>query len=149
MRLRSSRYQGPLRRCNRMRLQTWRGRIWAARLALFGLALNALVPIHLAFDIVEALEAPQCAHTEVDNAERHLLALLAGHRDANGKSDEHGKHHACPVCSALGSLAAFAPSASTVLLIPAPGNLPTAHFLVQTERFGAPAAYRSRAPPVT
>ena len=96
MRLKSSRYQGPLRRCNRMRLQTWRSRIWAARLALLGLALNALVPIHLAFDIAEALEAPQCAHTEVDNAERHLLALLAGHRDANGKSDEHGKDHACP-----------------------------------------------------
>jgi hypothetical protein len=80
-----------------MRLETWRSRIWAARLALLGLALNALVPIHVAFDIAETLEAPQCAHTEVDNAERHLLALLA-----NGKPDEHGKHHACPVCSALG-----------------------------------------------
>ena len=54
-----------------------------------------------------------------------------------------------PVCSALGSLAAFAPPASTVPLIPAPGNLPTAHFLVQTEHFSAPAAYRSRAPPLT
>jgi hypothetical protein len=133
-----------------MWLRSWRGRTWAARIGLLALALNALVPIHLAFDIAEALEAPQCsAHAEVDNAERHLLARLAGHREANGKSDEHGKHHACPVCSALGSLAAFAPPAATALSIPAPAALPTAHFLVQTERFGTPPAYRSRAPPLT
>ena len=133
-----------------MRLRTWRGRIWAARLGLLALALNALVPIHLAFDIAEALEAPQCsAHASVDNGERHLLARLAGHRDANGKSDEHGKHHACPVCSALGSLAAFAPPSETALSAPLPAALPTPHFLVQTERFGARAAYRSRAPPLT
>ena len=133
-----------------MRMRTWRGRIWAARLGLLALALNALVPIHLAFDIAEALEAPQCsAHAEVDNAEWHVLALLAGHHDANGKSHEHGKHHACPVCSALGSLAAFAPPAATALSAPAPATLPTAHFLVQTERSGPAAAYRSRAPPLT
>ena len=133
-----------------MRMRTWRGRIWAARLGLLALALNALVPIHLAFDIAEALEAPQCsAHAEVDNGKRRLLALLVGHHDASGKSDEHSKHHACPVCSALGSLAAFAPPVSMALSAPAPEDLPTAHFLVQTERFGTPAAYRSRAPPVT
>jgi hypothetical protein len=131
-------------------MRTWRGRIWAARLGLLALALNALVPIHLAFDIAEASEAPQCsAHAEVDNAERHLLALLIGHPDANGKAEEHGKHHACPVCNALGALASFVPPASTALLIPAPADLPAPHFLVQAERFGAPAAYRSRAPPLT
>jgi len=131
-------------------MRTCRGRIWAARLGLLALALNALVPIHLAFDIAEALEAPRCsAHAEVDNRERGLLALLSGHRHADGKSDEHGKHHACPVCSALGSLAVFAPPAATALSAPTPGDLRTAHFLVQTERVGAPAAYRSRAPPLT
>jgi hypothetical protein len=133
-----------------MRLRTWRGRIWAARLGLLALALNALVPIHLAFDIAEALEAPQCsARAEADNAERSLLALLSGHRHANGEAEDHNKHHACPVCSALGSLAAFAPPAAMALSVPAPAALPTPHFLVQTERFGAPAAYRSRAPPLT
>ena len=133
-----------------MRTRTWRGRVWAARLGLLALALNALVPIHLAFDIAEAIEAPQCsAHAEVDNAERHLLARLAGHRDANGKSDEHGKHHACPVCSALGSLAAFAQPAATALSAPAPAALPTPHFAVQAGRLGPAAAYRSRAPPLT
>src|SRR5215469_5822694 len=133
-----------------MRMRTWRGRIWAERLGLLALALNALVPIHLAFDIAEALEAPRCsAHAEVDNGERGLLALLSGHRHADGKSDEHGKHHTCPVCSALGSLAAFAPPAATALSAPAPAALPTAHFPVQAERFGLAAPYRSRAPPLT
>ena len=132
-------------------MRTWRGRIWAARLGLVALVLNALVPIHLAFDIAEAFEAPgRCgAAAESGGAERHLLALLTGHREANGKADDHSKHHACPVCSALGALAGFVPPASTALSVPATPDLPTAHFLVQTERFSAPAAYRSRAPPLT
>ena len=131
-----------------MRTRQWRGRIWAARLGLLALALNALVPVHLSFDLAESL-GPQCgAHGAVDGAERRLLALLSGHREAGGASDEHGKHHACPVCSALGALAGFAPPAPTALLALFPVGLPTAHSVVQTERVGAPAAYRSRAPPV-
>jgi hypothetical protein len=131
-------------------MRTRRRRIWAARLGLLALVLDALVPIHLSFDIAEIFEAQQCsAHAQVDNPERHLLALLIGHHGANGKAEEHGKHHACPVCGALGALAGFVPPASTVLVIPRPADLPTAHFLVQTERFAAPAAYRSRAPPLT
>jgi hypothetical protein len=131
-------------------MRAWRGRIWAVRLGLLALAFNALVPIHLAFDIAEAFEAPQCsAHAEADNSERRLLALLSGHHGTNRKSEEHGKHHACPVCGALAALAGFVPPASTALLIPAPADLPASHFLVQTERSGAPAAYRSRAPPLT
>ncbi len=119
------------------------------RLGLLALVLNALVPVHLAFDLAEAFEVPgHCgAENEFGGAERHLLALLTGHRDANGKADEHGKHHACPVCSALGALAGLLPPASTALSAPAPADLPAAHFLVQVERASAPAAYRSRAPP--
>jgi hypothetical protein len=131
-------------------MRTWRGRTWAARLGLLALALNALVPIHLAFDIAEAFEVSQCsAHAEADNAERGLLALLIGHHGAKGKSDEHSKHHACPVCTALGALATFVPPASAALSVPASADLPKAHFLVQTARFEALAAYRSRAPPLT
>ena len=133
-----------------MRLRTRRGRIWAARFGLVALALNALVPIHLAFDIAEAIAGPQCsAHAEVDNIAHRLLALFSGHHSANGKSDEHAKHHACPVCSGCGALAGFVAPASTVLPAPGPAALPGAQFLVQIERFGAPAAYRSRAPPLT
>ena len=130
-------------------MRTWRGRIWAARLGLLALVLNALVPIHLAFDIAEAFEAPRCsAHAEADDAERLLLALLAGHRDAKGKSDEHGKHHACPVCSALGALAGFVAPAAAALAAPAPAALLAAHFLVQTGSSRPPAPYHSRAPPL-
>jgi hypothetical protein len=132
-----------------MRVRSWRGRIWAARLGLLALALNALVPVHLAFDLAEAFKAQQCgAHTEVGGAERRLLALLSGHREADSKSHEHGNHHACPVCSALGSLAGFTPPAPFALLVPIPAGLPVSHFVTQAERVGAPAAYRSRAPPL-
>ena len=133
-----------------MRSRQWRGRIWAARLGLLALALNALVPIHLAFDLAEAFEpANQCgAHAEASGAERRLLALLSGHPETGGTPDEHGKHHACPVCSALGALAGFAPPAPTALSVLSPVGLPTAYFVTQVERAGAPAAYRSRAPPV-
>ena len=133
-----------------MRARQWRGRIWAARLGLLALALNALVPIHLAFDLAEAFEPAQhCgAHVELDGTEQRLLALLSGHRETGGTSDEHGKHHACPVCSALGALAGFAPPAPTTLLFLSAVGLPTEHPLSQAERAGAPAAYRSRAPPL-
>jgi hypothetical protein len=132
-----------------MRARQWRGRIWAARLGLLALALNALVPVHLAFDLAVAFEpAQQCgAHFEIGGAEQRLLALLSGHRESDGTSDEHGKHHACPVCSALGALAGFAPPAPAALLALFPVGLPTTHFVTQAERAGAPAAYRSRAPP--
>ena len=130
-------------------MRMWRGKIWAAQLGLLALALNALVPIHLAFDIAEDFEAPHCsAHAEADNAERRLLALLSGHRDAEGKPEEHGKHHACPVCSAIGSLAAITPPAPAALSLPLPAGLPAAHSVIRAKRVGAPAAYRSRAPPL-
>jgi hypothetical protein len=132
-----------------MRARQWRSRIWAARLGLLALALNALVPVHLAFDLAEAVEPPQhCgAHVEIGGAEQRLLALLSGHRETDGTSGEHGKHHACPVCSALGALAGFAPPAPTAPLALSPIALPTAHSITQAERAGVPAAYRSRAPP--
>jgi hypothetical protein len=133
-----------------MRARKWRGTIWAARLGLLALALNALVPVHLAFDLAEASEPTHLcgANAEVDSGERHLLALLTGHRDADGRPEEHSKHHACPVCSAIGSLAAFAPPPPVALSVPLPAGLPAALPLIQDEPVGAPGAYRSRAPPV-
>ena len=132
-----------------MRVRKWRGRIWAARLGLLALALNALVPVHLAFDLADAFEpAHLCgAYAEVGGAERSLLAMLGGHRDADGQSDKHHKHHACPVCGALGALAGLPPPSPTALAVPLPAGLPAAHFVIQAERARVPAAYRSRAPP--
>jgi hypothetical protein len=133
-----------------MGVRKWRGRIWAARLGLLALALNALVPVHLVFDLAEVFGPTQLcgAHLKVDDAERRLWTLLGGHRDEGGTPDEHGRHHACPVCSALGSLAGLAPPASTALLLPPPVGLPVALFVIHAGRIGGPTAYRSRAPPV-
>ena len=88
--------------------------MWAAWLGLLALAVNALVPVHLAFDLAEALApARHSAGEEAGSAERHLLALLSGYREAESPADEHGKHehghrdhHGCPVCSAFGALTA-------------------------------------------
>ena len=137
-----------------MRAKKWRGTVWAARLGLLALALNSLVPIHIAFDLAEALAPAHQrnihTHTETGSTERHLLALLVGHQHVGGKSHEHGKHHgaACPVCSALGALAGFAATASTALSAPASAALPTALPVTETVLTRAPASYRSRAPPV-
>src|SRR5262249_56877146 len=79
-------------RAARMRAMNWRGTIWAAWLGLLALAVNALVPVHLAFDLAEAL-GPTPQHPledEVGRAERQLLALISGHREADGRADEHG-----------------------------------------------------------
>jgi hypothetical protein len=129
-------------------MRRWRGSIWATRFGILALVLNALVPVHIAFDLAEPFEAQQCsAHTEIDNAERRLLALLSGHHVANGKSHEHSKRHACPVCSTLNALGGFVLAAPPALSFPTPAGLPAAHFVIQAERVHAPAAYRSRAPP--
>jgi hypothetical protein len=132
-----------------------RGTIWAARLGLLALALNSLVPIHIAFDLAEALGAAHHrtadTHAEVGSVERHLLALLTGHGEADHEHGEHGKHHhgtACPVCSALGALAGFTPPVQVVVAAPVLVGLPTTLPAIEGEPLGIfAAAYRSRAPP--
>jgi hypothetical protein len=127
--------------------------MWAAWLGLLALAVNALVPVHLAFDLAEALApARHVVDDEAGSAERHLLALLVGHHEAQRPADEHGKHqhrdhHGCPVCSALGALAGLVPPALVVSSAPLPATLPAPPPLVQLQAAGSPAGYRSRAPP--
>ena len=80
-------FSGRFHRRDQMQMKRWRTRIWSTRLSLLALALNALVPVHLAFDLAEALRpARQAAHEEADSAERHLLALISGHREAEGQA---------------------------------------------------------------
>ena len=129
-----------------------RYRTWAAWLGLLALALNALVPVHLAFDLAEALGTArtQSAHTKVHSAEWRLLALLTDHREADGKSRNHGKDRrtACPVCSALGTLAGFTPTAPPMLSLPVAVAIVTALPLIERDPPAPVAAYRSRAPPL-
>lgn len=139
--------------------------IIAAWLGVIALGLNALVPIHLAFDLDHAFEA--AAQRQNAPAARHdltwrLLALLTGHLDQSQSSgdnadssakgpDGHGKHHHadCAVCSSLGTLAGFAPALAVPL--PAPTSIETPILPVAADRAPRAAtalAYRSRAPPI-
>lgn len=126
---------------------------WAARAGILALALNALVPIHLAFDLAEEL-AP--AHHSTAEPEHHgiewrVLAALIGHdaHDADD-TDDHGQHHdaTCPVIAAFGALTGLVTT-----------TVPTIAHPIAVVRVDLPAptvsrpvdapsvAYRSRAPP--
>ena len=136
-----------------MRARRWRGTKWAAWLGLLALAVNTLVPVHLAFDLAEVLApARHSADEEAGSAERRLLALISGHRETESPADEHrghqhSHHHGCPVCSAFGGLTGLA--LPTPVLLPVADAAGLAAPLPATEiaPAGAPVGYRSRAPP--
>lgn len=126
----------------------------AAWLGVIALCLEALVPVHLAFDLAEAFAtaAPRAEAADHDST-RQLLALLAGHRDGDrhpgDTSDSRGKHRRdCAVCAALGTLAGFAPAAPVLLSAPLRISAPALPAAVASAPRAAPEfAYRSRAPP--
>jgi len=128
--------------------------MWAAWLGLLALAVNTLVPVHLAFDLAEAL-GPTPQHPledEVGGAERQLLALISGHREADGRVHEHGRHkhrqsHQCPVCSAFGALTGLALPTPVLLPVVDATKLTAALPATEIEPAGTPPGYRSRAPP--
>lgn len=122
---------------------------WGVWLGCLALALNALVPVHFAFDAAEALSHGAAA--KAPSLQAHIIALLAGHPEADPHAGhDHTHHHRpeCPVCASTGTLAGFALSAP--VLIPAPVATTAA---VSPEAFVPRAAkapllgYLSRAPP--
>jgi hypothetical protein len=145
---------GALRGQLAMRPKRLRFATLAAWLGFVALGLNALVPIHLAFDLADALTASE--HGEDagahDDPARSLLALLVGHHHDQDPSESHKPHHhddGCAVCAAVGTLAGFAPAA--VPQLPAPDSV----FVATLEFVDPPAPqlapvipYRSRAPPL-
>lgn len=126
----------------------------SAWLGVVALAINALVPVHLAFDLAHDLEA--AAQREDSGAADHdlswrLLALITGHIDADHTSDGHDKHHhtGCAVCSSLGTLASFAPVSAILLPVPIRIDALVLLTAITSDPLAAPAAaYRSRAPPI-
>ncbi|MGH6975605.1 MAG: DUF2946 family protein [Stellaceae bacterium] len=123
---------------------------WAARAGILALALNALVPIHLAFDLAEAL-AP-AHHDDNHGLEWRVLAKLVGH-DAHDADDDndHGHHHdsTCPVIAAFGALTGLVTAAVPTLAQPI--SVAAVHSIAASERaivLVRAAAYRSRAPPL-
>lgn len=128
-------------------------RVAAARwLGILALSLNALVPVHLAFDMAAALEAghPQHAVGGPDRG-RQILALLTGYHEHGKKADDDksGGASGCAVCSSLPSLAHLA--TPSLAALPAPSlvqSLATAAPLSEKLCSSSPAPYRSRAPPL-
>lgn len=141
-----------------MRPRRLRFGVIAAWLGVIALGLDALVPVHLAFDLDHAYEA--VAQRQHAPALRHdlswrLLALLVGHLDRDdspgGKADGPAKHHHpdCAVCSSLGTLAGFAPAMAVPLPAPTRIEAPILPVASDTAPSAAIAlAYRSRAPPI-
>ncbi len=139
-------------RPNRLRL----GAV-AAWLGVIALGLDALVPIHLAFDLAHAVEP--LSHREDSGAAEHdlssrLLTLLTGHHDEDAQpgdgTQDHGKHHHadCAVCGSLATLAGFAPASAVLLPAPIRIEVPVLRAAADTARHADCAvAYRSRAPP--
>jgi len=124
----------------------------AAWLGVIALGFNALVPIHLAFDLAHAL-APD-RHGEDAAADhdfvRCLLTLVVGHHDEDeDRSPSHKQHHHadCAVCGAIGALAGFAPAAAVLLAAPILVYAPPPTVEVGAPHIAPLAAYRSRAPP--
>ncbi|MGB8181021.1 MAG: DUF2946 family protein [Stellaceae bacterium] len=129
---------------------------WAARAGILALALNALVPIHLAFDLAEALTPSHHGASVPENhgLEWRVLATLIGHNahdadDGDGDAD-HGHHHdaTCPVIAAFGALTGLITAAAPVLAQPlavAVADLPAP--MAERSIFALAVAYRSRAPP--
>jgi hypothetical protein len=139
-----------------MRLRRLRRNSWAAWLGVAALVVNALVPVHLAFDLADTL-AP-ASHPPVAaggyDLQWQVIAALTGHlahaQHDHDRDHDHDRHHQpdCPVCSALGALDGLAPSAPPELsalppVTAAPDPAPAAEWCDH----GPVAAYRSRAPP--
>jgi hypothetical protein len=135
-------------RPNRLRLKAI-----AAWLGVIALGLNALVPIHLAFDLANAI-VPVHPHAEADtdhDTVRSLLTLLIVYDEDQDQpaSDKRHQHSHCAVCAAVGTLAGFAPVVVAPLVVPISVDAATLTVASAAAPHPAPpTAYRARAPPV-
>jgi hypothetical protein len=123
----------------------------ATWLAVVALLLNALVPIHLSFDLVAALDAGHAhgGHTAVEPSHELLAKLVGyeGHRDQHGRDHHHRTN--CTVCNSVSTLAAFATPPPAILPAPNTAGRPVLLTMGRATLPGAlPACYRSRAPPL-
>jgi hypothetical protein len=124
----------------------------AAWLGVVALGFNALVPVHLAFDLAHALAPDREEGAAADHDfVRCLLSLLTGHHDedADHSSNKAGHHNDCAVCGAIGTLAGFAPTAVVPLAAPVSAYAPLPPAIEARALHPSPAAaYHSRAPPL-
>jgi hypothetical protein len=127
---------------------------WAAWLGIAALAVNAAVPVVVAFLLAAALAPQQHEWAQLGGGNWQFYAPLCHHDDggdAGGTADQHGKSPGapCPVCSLHGAIAVTLPSpaappSDAVLVATAAVKSATA---VAEPAVIFPAGYRSRAPP--
>lgn len=133
-------------------LRRLRLKLAAAWFGVLAMSLNALVPVHLAFDLVDALPGPHAQHTHSghEHSFRAILGALAGHHDHSGESSGHHNHHSdCLVCNALGTLGAFAAPTLAALPLPPATDAPApAATFDAAPRSAAPTPYFVRGPPL-
>jgi Protein of unknown function (DUF2946) len=132
-----------------MRLRRLRRSSWAAWLGVAALVLNALVPVHLAFDMAEAFapEPHKPAQAANHGLEWRLVATLTGHLAPDG-DDDHHHHPDCPVCSAFGALVGLMAADHPVLAVAlAVAAAPPAVAVNDWHDDSPAAAYNPRAPP--
>jgi hypothetical protein len=128
----------------RAALGIFRGIGFAVWLGVIALAINAYVPVHLAYDVAAAVDAAA--------GDDHHATHAAHRHDDDGAPDDHPSHPAshrdCQVCTTVcagGSMA-------LPVVVEAPPPVALARWigptLAQAERpTGCPASYVSRAPP--
>ena len=137
-----------------MRLGRLRRSSWAAWLGVVALALNALVSVLLAFDLAEAhgRSPHNHGHAAAPGLQWRVLAVLSGHvphAHDNDHDKDKPRRPNCAVCNSLGSLVGhMAPATPVALALAATADTPVIVGAVEWHD-GAPAAYRSRAPPIS
>ena len=123
---------------------------WLAWAGILALALNALVPIHLAFDLGETPATTH--HDERHGLEWRVIATLIGHDAGDADHDSNRSHHhdvACPVIAAFGALTGLVAATPPLLAQPIAVALATTPMpAVDRPVFTSTAVYRSRAPPL-
>jgi hypothetical protein len=132
-----------LRRMKRVRLGAWLG--FAA------LAVQAFLPIHLVFDIVEAGADAGIESTRPHLHQYSVFEALAGSQSGDEPSQQpaHGHDAHCPISLAqLHAAAAFTLPAAAALHCPNIEYLAVARVLESHElASSSPASYASRGPP--
>ena len=92
----------------------------AVWLGVIALGFNALVPIHLAFDLAHSLAPEDHDHGSEHGFVACLLSLVVGHDEDEDQSPSHKGHHHenCAVCGSISTLAGLAPVVAVLLAVP-------------------------------
>jgi len=119
-----------------MRLGVW--------LAILAIAVNALLPIHLAKDIIHAANHLRLAELGID------AAATGSHHHHGHPGDHHHHDGGCLICGGLSAAAVTATTLPPLIVMATPSELALASPLAALRTLGESTAhtpYAPRAPP--